>query len=55
MTITTARVKRTPMVVGMGPGKGRDDRMGTGMGRRLRTGRGMRRGRGREIVKGRAL
>ena len=65
MTMTMASVRRTPRVVRKRPEKGRDHRMGRGMGRRLRTGKGMGRGRGwqwrwgrgsgREMVKGNVM
>jgi len=45
MTMTMARVMRTPRAVRKGPGKGREQRMGRGKGR----------GRGRETVKGKVL
>jgi len=51
MTMTMARVKRTRRAVRNGPGKGMEQRMGTGKGRWLRTERGI----GRDTVKGKVL
>jgi len=55
MTMTTARVRRTRRAVRTRLGKGREQRMERGMGRRLKTGGGKGRGMGRETVKGTVL
>jgi hypothetical protein len=52
MTIMTVTARRTCRAVTIALGKGREPRIGRGMGRRLRMGRGKGMGREREMVKG---